>query len=83
MTGDPVKLGLGAISLVFDGVMMVQHYILYGPRSVPYARLQDEGCQLESVSTAGTQTLDHLDVDEERGVKDARTSKQNQPARDL
>ncbi len=83
VTGDPVKLGLGAVSLVFDGVMMVQHYILYGPKAAPYERLQDEGCQLESVSTAGTGTLEHLDVDEERGMKDARTSKQARPSREL
>ena len=83
VTGDPVKLGLGAISLVFDAVMMVQHFILYGPKAAPYERLQDEGCQLETVSTAGTQTLEHIEVDEERRVKDARTSKQGHPARDL
>ena len=29
ITGNPVKLGLGNISIVFDVVFMVQHYILY------------------------------------------------------
>ena len=43
ITGDPVKLGLGAASLVFDAVMMVQHYILYGPKHVSYERLEDDG----------------------------------------
>ncbi len=44
ITGDPVKLGLGAASLVFDAVMMVQHYILYGPKDVSYERLEDDRC---------------------------------------
>lgn len=29
ITGNPVKLGLGNVSIVFDVVFMVQHYILY------------------------------------------------------
>ncbi|CAF9910776.1 hypothetical protein IMSHALPRED_009313 [Imshaugia aleurites] len=29
ITGNPVKLGLGNISIVFDIIFMVQHYILY------------------------------------------------------
>jgi cystinosin len=29
ITGDPVKFGLGFLSMVFDVIFMVQHYILY------------------------------------------------------
>lgn len=29
ITGNPVKLGLGNVSIVFDIVFMVQHYLLY------------------------------------------------------
>lgn len=29
ITGNPVKLGLGNVSIIFDVVFMVQHYILY------------------------------------------------------
>ena len=29
ITGNPVKLGLGNISIIFDIIFMVQHYILY------------------------------------------------------
>ena len=29
ITGNPVKLGLGNVSILFDIVFMVQHYILY------------------------------------------------------
>lgn len=31
LTGNPVKLGLANISLLFDIVFMTQHYVLYGP----------------------------------------------------
>lgn len=30
LTGNPVKLGLANISLLFDLVFMTQHYVLYG-----------------------------------------------------
>ena len=29
ITGNPVKLGLGNISMFFDVVFMLQHYVLY------------------------------------------------------
>ena len=29
ITGNPVKLGLGQVSIFFDIIFMVQHYILY------------------------------------------------------
>lgn len=29
ITGNPVKLGLANVSIIFDIVFMVQHYILY------------------------------------------------------
>ena len=50
ITGDPVKLGLGAASLIFDAVMMVQHFILYGPKDVSYERLHEEGCAISQCS---------------------------------
>ncbi|QIW97225.1 hypothetical protein AMS68_002743 [Peltaster fructicola] len=31
LTGNPVKFGLANISLAFDIIFMIQHYILYGP----------------------------------------------------
>lgn len=31
LVGNPVKFGLANISLGFDIIFMVQHYILYGP----------------------------------------------------
>lgn len=42
LTGNPVKFGLANVSLLFDVVFLVQHYILYGPVSPkdPAARVQ-------------------------------------------
>ena len=34
ITGNPVKLGLANVSIVFDVIFMVQHYILYRERKV-------------------------------------------------
>ena len=31
LTGNPVKLGLANISIVFDILFIIQHYVLYGP----------------------------------------------------
>ncbi len=31
ITGDPVKFGLGFVSLFYDIVLMTQHYIIYAP----------------------------------------------------
>lgn len=31
LTGNPVKLGLANISLLFDMVFILQHFVLYGP----------------------------------------------------
>ena len=32
VTGNPVKFGLGNITIVFDVVFMLQHYVLYRNR---------------------------------------------------
>ena len=29
ITGNPAKMGLGLISLVFDAILMMQHWVLY------------------------------------------------------
>ena len=43
ITGNPVKLGLANISIVFDVIFMVQHYILYRARKV-----EDDGMDSET-----------------------------------
>jgi hypothetical protein len=36
LTGNPVKLGLANISLVFDIIFITQHFVLYGPVQEKY-----------------------------------------------
>lgn len=31
LTGNPMKLGLANVSILFDVLFIVQHYVLYGP----------------------------------------------------
>lgn len=40
VTGNPVKFGLGNITIVFDIIFMVQHYILY--RHASEEKVEDE-----------------------------------------
>lgn len=40
VTGNPVKFGLGNITIVFDIIFMLQHYVLY--RHTPGKRVEDE-----------------------------------------
>lgn len=58
VTGDPGKLGLSLFSIVFDVIIMVQHYFLYGSRAVE----GEEG----SASDAQTNPADEEVVDPER-----------------
>lgn len=38
LTANPVKFGLGNVSVFFDVIFMVQHYILYRP----FQKLREE-----------------------------------------
>jgi cystinosin len=38
--GDPVKFGLGFVSMFFDVIFMVQHYGLY--RGAKYEKVKEE-----------------------------------------
>ncbi len=40
LTGNPVKFGLGNVSIVFDILFMTQHYILY--RGARAGKVKDE-----------------------------------------
>ena len=40
LTGDLTKLGLAAVSLGFDAVFLLQHFVLYRNME-PYTQLQD------------------------------------------
>ena len=55
ITGDPVKFGLGFVSIIFDIILMSQHYILYrgnkppespGMRYVIVPQSQDTGVRM-------------------------------------
>ena len=43
LLGDPVKLFLGNISIIFDTIFMVQHYCLYRAARLKAAQEQQEG----------------------------------------
>ena len=48
ITGDPVKFGLGFVSIVFDTIFIIQHYVLYRqkhsaePLATPYKRVNSD-----------------------------------------
>mmetsp|Transcript_18511 Transcript_18511/g.55827 ORF Transcript_18511/g.55827 Transcript_18511/m.55827 type:complete len:227 (-) Transcript_18511:526-1206(-) len=39
ISGDPVKFGLGLVSMLFDVLFMMQHFIWYRPIATPYPPL--------------------------------------------
>lgn len=43
VTGNPVKLALGNVSMAYDAVFIVQHYVLYGDKGEKGARADDGG----------------------------------------
>jgi cystinosin len=42
LTGNPVKFGLANISLFFDVIFLVQHFVLYGPVEPKVKDLDDD-----------------------------------------
>lgn len=54
LTGNPVKLGLAIISLIFDVIFFVQHYVLFGPVTA-------ENASLDSAPAEGLETDPLLD----------------------
>ena len=47
MTSNPGKLGIAILSIAFDVVFLVQHYVLY-PQSLPYLR-SDTGSETDGL----------------------------------
>ena len=45
LVGNPVKLGLANISMLFDAIFMTQHFVLYGPVEEGNDILQDRNRQ--------------------------------------
>ena len=59
ITGDPVKFGLGLVSVVFDIMFMIQHYSLYKENN---ALLQEDASKAYTMVSA-----DQLDASQRRG----------------
>jgi len=53
VTGNPVKFGLGLVSLVFDAIFMVQHYILY-----PEEEHEHEEAHLKAIPSTASLSAD-------------------------
>ena len=53
ITGNPIKLGLGNVSIFFDIIFMMQHYILYGSRRNE-SEDEDDGKDGESSGLLGS-----------------------------
>ena len=41
-SGNPIKFALGFVSIVYDVLFMVQHYVLYAGRTAPASGLAPE-----------------------------------------
>lgn len=54
LTGNPVKLGLANISLLFDIVFILQHFVLYGPVD-EQRKVDDEDVVVVPVQDAGSE----------------------------
>ena len=58
LTGNPVKLGLGNVSIFFDIVFMIQHYCIY--RHSNDSLEGDEGGERQGLLASGTDSSDSL-----------------------
>ncbi len=66
ITGDPVKFGLGALSMAYDVVFMLQHYVWYALPS-GHAGVSS-ATRLTSLQTV---ELSHSDRDEAASASDS------------
>ena len=48
VTGNPIKFGLGNITIFFDIIFIVQHYILYGDADLDSDKKDDDRDLLEA-----------------------------------
>lgn len=55
-SGNPVKFGLGLVSIVFDVLFIIQHYVLYRKSEVPLSDFENE--DLPNSSLPETQHFD-------------------------
>lgn len=45
LTGNPVKLGLGNVSIFFDLIFITQHYVWYTKSAEPRSTANEDGCR--------------------------------------
>ena len=68
--GDPVKLGLGLLTIVFDVIFVVQHYVLYRrPRdafAAEHAERRPEREQKALLASGGASPGGRSDIDSDR-----------------
>ena len=70
VTGDPVKFGLGFVSIVFDIIFMWQHYVLYGDAELGTGAASRRN---RSTSTSSVQYVLHDGSEEETTPLTGRT----------
>ena len=65
LTGNPIKLGLANISLAFDVVFILQHFVLYGPVK---ERENDDSETLDTTNASASERESLLDGGRSGGV---------------
>lgn len=70
MAENPGKLGLAGVSLFFDGIFVVQHFVLYGP--VQNGMLMTNHSDDTSVTDGGIQDLERQPLLQPRHVQASR-----------
>ena len=74
ITGDPVKFGLGSVSIVFDIMFMVQHYCLYKSNNTKLSDDAAKGYTMVSPEQLNASTRERQGTDEQRLLASATTS---------
>lgn len=71
LTGNPVKFGLASISLIFDVIFILQHFVLYGPVS---ERGERDETSVDAVRHEGMEREPLLPRDEQDTLRQRRWS---------
>lgn len=74
ITGDPVKFGLGSVSIVFDIMFMVQHYCLYKQNNAKLSEDAPKGYTMVSPEQLHASQRQSSAPDEQRLLASATTS---------
>ena len=74
ISGDPVKFGLGSVSIVFDIMFMVQHYCLYKSNNAKLSDDAAKGYTMVAPDQLNASATDRQGTDEQRLLASATTS---------